>query len=270
MILERQCQGELSPVEESVLEYLASHPAGLEKLTIQELAKATYSSNATIIRLCRKFGFSGFREFRVALGRELEQQKTVTHTVDYSYPFQEKADTAAIAQNLYSLFQESIRTVHTHLDLQQVEQVVSIIQGADRTFLFGVGDTRRTIEAFINKCAKINFFPILATQAHEHSYICSRLGPRDCAVFLSYSGQGPDFEACVKILNRRRVPVVGVTANPESYLVRQSQCCILLPNLETLDRTAKIATFSAQLSFEYLLDLIFSLLYRDDQLKAPD
>ncbi len=39
-------------------------------MTIEELAKPTYTSHSAIIRLCKKLGFTGFKEFRLELGRD--------------------------------------------------------------------------------------------------------------------------------------------------------------------------------------------------------
>ncbi len=73
----------------------------LEKMTIKELAANTYSSNATIIRMCHKLGFSGFRDFKIAFVKETGNHKLITNKIDYSFPFQIEESTAAIAQNMY-------------------------------------------------------------------------------------------------------------------------------------------------------------------------
>ena len=44
----------------------------LEELSINDLAKKTYTSNATIIRLCRKTGYSGYKALKVDLIKERE------------------------------------------------------------------------------------------------------------------------------------------------------------------------------------------------------
>ena len=48
---------DFSETERQILGYLFGHHRDIGALTIKELAAITYSSNATIIRMCQKLGF---------------------------------------------------------------------------------------------------------------------------------------------------------------------------------------------------------------------
>ena len=52
----------LTRAEYRVLAHLTAHPLQVGKMTVRDLAQATYVSTATIMRLCRKLGFSGYSE----------------------------------------------------------------------------------------------------------------------------------------------------------------------------------------------------------------
>ena len=58
-----------------------------------------------------------------------------------------------------------------------------------RIFIYGYGDSQITAANFINKLAKLNLFPVLATQYGEEIYISKQLQPGDFALFISYSGR---------------------------------------------------------------------------------
>ncbi len=255
---------DFSETENQILQYLFQNDSELEKMTIKELAANTYSSNATIIRMCHKLGFSGFRDFKIAFVKETENHKLITNKIDYSFPFQIEESTAAIAQNMYSLFKECMDMVHSRLDLQILDQMAKTIEDSQRTFLFGVGDTQLTIRSFINKGAKINFFPILASENNEQYYICKHINLNDCAMFITYGGRHASFDYCVKMLRRKGVKVMVLTGNPNCFIARHSSYCITIPDME---KEAKIATFYSQMVFQYILNLLFSLLYRDYSLK---
>ena len=49
-----------------------------------------------------------------------------------------------------------------------------------------------------------------------------------------------------------------ITANKESRIAKECDYCILLPDME---ENHKIATFYSQLAFQYVLNIIYSLLY---------
>lgn len=56
-------------------------------MTIKELAQVTFSSNASIIRLCRKLGYKGFRDFKIDFMRYMESLKYVRQDIDFHFLF---------------------------------------------------------------------------------------------------------------------------------------------------------------------------------------
>ena len=65
MILDISQENKYTETEKEVIDYLMNHLDLLEELSINVLAKKTYTSNATIIRLCRKTGYSGYKALKV-------------------------------------------------------------------------------------------------------------------------------------------------------------------------------------------------------------
>ena len=102
-ILERmQAEGDFTDTEKNIIQYILSNPSSLKEGTIGNIAKNTYSSNATIVRLCKKLGFQGIRDFRQAFLVELESNKYIVNSVDYTVPFETKETTDSIINRMYS------------------------------------------------------------------------------------------------------------------------------------------------------------------------
>lgn len=59
-------------------------------MTISGLAAATYSSNAAIIRMCRKMEMKGYKEFRIQLVRDIERRQREQIPVNMDRPFMKK------------------------------------------------------------------------------------------------------------------------------------------------------------------------------------
>lgn len=245
-----------------IADYLLQNHQRLSEITIHQLSQAAYTSNATIIRMCRKLGYKGFREFRVALARELESGKYVISTVDYSYPFMPSETTETIVNSIYSLHKKSMDQVQSQLNLSDLEKIVKCLMDSRRIYLFGLGDVKLTIRSFMNKLAKIGIFPVLATENGEELFICSHITHDDCALFITYGANHASYRSCIGQLVKNNVPILALTANPDSGLVRHSAYHICVPDMEKQD---KIATFYSQLVFEYLLNLIYALIYQNIQ-----
>lgn len=52
-------------------EYIINNPDEVIYFSIANLAAKCQIGNATIIRLCKKLGFKGYQEFKVALAQEI-------------------------------------------------------------------------------------------------------------------------------------------------------------------------------------------------------
>ena len=225
-ILQQLKENHYTESEQQVIDYLLDHLEDLTLLSINDLAKKSYTSNATIIRLCHKVGYQGYRQFKLALLQELEANKYMVCQVDYTLPLQVNETSEQIIQNMFSLYQESIQQVYHHLSIKTLNKIATLMVQKKRVFIYGYGDSQITAANFINKLAKLNLFPVLATQYGEEIYISKQLQPGDFALFISYSGD--------------------------------SQYQIMIPDYE---KQNKIATFYSQLAFMYILNNLHALIY---------
>lgn len=260
-MLEKMQQSEkFTDTEKSVIQFFLEKGQDMDKMSIQEVAEKTYSSNASIIRLCRKLGYQGFREFKVAFIRELESKKFVVSHVDYSVPFNPQESTETIINRLYSLHKESMDAMQSALDIKELDMMAQYLLRARRVFLFGISDVNITLRSFMNKLLKIGIFPVLATENTEEGNICPYITKEDCALFVTYSGSHMTYQYCIKILKKNHVPILLLTANPESPIYANSTCRICVPDLEKKEH---IAVFYSQQVFSYILNLLYALLYRE-------
>ena len=72
MIIERLSdETRFTATEKKVIEFIQEHPRVVTNLSLDDLAAACFTSQASIIRLCKKLGTKGFAEFKVQLASEL-------------------------------------------------------------------------------------------------------------------------------------------------------------------------------------------------------
>ena len=67
----RSCYSEMFQAEKKVADYILKHPEEVVELNIAELAKRSETSDATVIRMCRHVGYSGFYQMKISLASEL-------------------------------------------------------------------------------------------------------------------------------------------------------------------------------------------------------
>lgn len=257
MIIEKLKENQYTETEQNVIDYLLNHLDELEHLSLHALATKTYSSNATIIRLCQKVGYKGYKTFKMDLLKEREANKYLVEDVDYTVPFQFNDVTEDIIQNMYYLYQDSIKKVFGSLDVMTLKEIAYDIIHKKRTFLFCYGDTQTTVMNFANKLVKVNIFPVMATQLGEEVFISTQLGKDDFALFITYRGQDKMHE-CMSILNKHHVKTGLISAH--TSLKPYSDLSIIIPDCE---KEHKIATFYSQLAFQYIFSNLYAIIYHE-------
>lgn len=244
--------------QQEVIDYIKQNRQHIIHTSIQDLSKATYTSNATIIRLCQKLGFKGFKDFKLALIKEIESQKYINQSVDFSLPFFRQETTPEIINNISSLYKESIDLINTQLDISYLEEIITVLIQSQRLFIYAIGDSKITAMNFINKLMKLNSYPILATENYEEIHMSANTSHKDCALFLSYSGTHSTYKKCLQILKQHHCKTIVITAHHDSFLYQYCDYHLLIPDKE---HEQKIATFYSQLTFHYILSIIYSLIY---------
>ena len=76
----------LNKSDNEILSYCIRNNKKISEMKVQQVADELYTSPASVIRFCKKLGFSGFSEFKAALKVELFQRQEETeeyHSTDF-------------------------------------------------------------------------------------------------------------------------------------------------------------------------------------------
>ncbi|MCF0115642.1 MAG: MurR/RpiR family transcriptional regulator [Erysipelotrichaceae bacterium] len=245
--------------EKSIILYLINNIDHLEDLTITSLALETYTSNATVIRFCRKLGFDGFRDFKIQLIKEAElQSKSIA--VNPNTPFLSSDSLPSVGNKIATLISNTLAKTEQNLNYDQIEKAAQMIIKCKRTFMFARGDTFNTCSSFVLKMNKVNEYPILANQWENSAQSLTNLTTNDCAVFVTYSGRNSNFLHFAEYLKELKIPTIVITGNIKSKLVKLCDVAIMVPMEENFDE--KIGVFSSQVSIELVLDIIYSAIFK--------
>lgn len=249
--------------ENTIAQYILNNTNKMEKMTIQELARETFTSNASIIRFAQKMGMEGFKDFKIRLVQSIEQRKLVLSDINPNIPFEDDASIMKIGQDMMHLAEQAIKESYQLLNEASLFQMTKYLYQAERIFLYAAGDSQIRAESFQNKLGKINKYAILATARDEFATNTANLTSMDCALFITYEAKSKNDWMAANILKEKNVPILLLTAFPESELAKYSDVMLTVPLLET-QKTEKIATFSSQIALDYLLNVLFSTLYKID------
>lgn len=246
--------------EISIAAYILSHKEQILPLSIQELARATYTSHSAISRLTHKLGLSGYKEFILKLAREFQQDAHSISNVDVNYPFEYGETPIQVAKEIAELMKETLDKNFAFLEDAQLAKAAEMLNQADKICIYALGDSQIRAKSFQNKLMKINKYAVIATELSEWEYHTVNLTQQDCAIFLTYHGLTANNLKAAQYFARHSIPFITITAAHGTELARLSTLCIQVPKDEV--KHAKIGTFSSQISFEYVLNVIYSCIYK--------
>lgn len=259
MLLEKLGRADgFSAAEQEIARCVLERREEVLKMTIGQLASAAYSSNPTIVRLCRKLGVSGFREFKIVLASELERTAGREY-VDANVPFRVQESAEEIAARIAELTQSTVRGAQELMDGRVLDAAASMLDQARHVYLFATGDSMIRALSFQGKLLKINRPVQIANLMQEQGYSAYHASAEDCAIFITYHGRQAGYEEYAATMRRNGTGLIAITAHAEGGLAGLCDHVLPLPIQE--DPTGKIATFSSQIAVEYALNVLYSCVF---------
>lgn len=251
---------DFSSSEKTIAKYILENGEDILALSIKELAKQTYTSPATIVRLCHKLGLEGFGDFKIKYSAELQFDKKNKKRIDVNFPFDKDDSNSQIAYRIASLHQEAIEDTLSLVDFKNLDKIISALNKANRIYLFGNGNSLLAGFDFQHKMMRIGKMVEMRPHAGEQGFLSYTCMPNDIAIIISYSGETTEMVTLAKFLNKIHVPILGITSIGDNQL---SKYCTYILNTGSREKIfSKIAPYSSKTSISYLLDLIFSCIFK--------
>ena len=245
--------------EQIISEYILKNKDLILEMSIHELALKTHSSTSTIVRLCRKIGLKGYKDFKIKFSAELQQHCDTFTNVNYDFPFTENDSYTEIAGKIYELSKESMKLTQQLLNTTTINKAVRMILGARRIGVFAEGDSYIRALSFQNRLMKINI-NLISTSIHgENDQLANTFTKEDCAIIISYSGETKTPARTTKILRKNHAKIIAITSNPTSHIARLSD--IIVPLVKKENQSIRFSTFSSQVAIEYVLNVLYSCLF---------
>lgn len=190
-----------------IAKYILENPEKVLHQSVAQLAEFSASGEASILRLCRQIGFSGFRDFKLALAAEVGRPGLVSSA---------GASPDAAIQMLHDTLAENLVIAHSHVDTETLDKVASVLATSRRIDLYGAGMSGVTAELFAYRLLRAGLTAVTfrnASMAHE---VANGLGPGCVAIGISISGLTDDTLQFIKGASAAGATTVAITNRARS------------------------------------------------------
>lgn len=258
LILASQYKAQASNAELGAINYILGHPDEIPRLSVKALSALSYSSQSTIVRLCRKLGFSGYRDMQQSLVYELamrEQHNPRLAEADVSMSLSKIMEVVTY-RNMAAL-DDSLKIV----DEKEVKKAVDLICAADSVLLFGLGASQLVAQDAYLKFIRIDKPCSCCEDIHSQYVLAHNAKPTDVAIVISYSGYTEEILRCAEYLKAQGTPIIAITRFKSSPIARLSACCLFVVAAEDLYRTGAMSSRISQLN---MIDILYvACVYRN-------
>ncbi len=251
----------LTPLEAKVAADILARKDIDEAMPLRDVATGSGVSEAMVVKVAKKLGFAGFRDFRQGL-------------VDYY-----KSDTAAlhaeisaddtsgeIVQKVFRTAMQALEETFAILDLAAFDRAADYLHRARQRDFYGLGGSAQIARDVSHKFLRIGIRSSVFDDAHMMMMSAALLGPDDVAIAFSHSGSTSAVIDAVELARRNGARTIAVTNYPDSP-VAQSVDLVLCSTAQNNPLLGENAT--ARIAQLNLLDALFVAVAQRDR-KAAD
>lgn len=239
--------------EKLVIEYILSHPDQVAKGSIYHLAEHTFTSPSTIVRLCKKLSFVGFKDFKSNLISEVavikEAKKDMKKEITQSDDIESIADLIT-EKNIISL--ENTKNL---IDLKTMAACVDLILNANQLSIFGIGSSLIVAKDAQQKFMRINRRCSVFEDWHVQYLEASNMTKGDVGMIISYSGETDEMVRCTKLMKDKGTTVISITRYVTSRISKLADYNIYVSADESTFRSGAMASRISQLN---IIDILFT------------
>lgn len=245
-------QKALTKSERKVAEVVLTHAENVIYFSVTDLAEQAEVGDTTVLRFCRKIGFKGYQEFKLALAQELVNPVQSLHqeVTDEDSPI-------VIAQKVTATNVQAIQDTVTLIDPEQLERAVSVLQKAKRIHCYGVGTSGVTALDAKFKFLRIGLPVDAYNDGHIQAMAASTLETGDVAIGISVSGSTKDTVDTLKLAKEAGATVICITQYTRAPITKIADIVLLSAAKETPLQGGALSSKIAQL---HVIDILYTAL----------
>ena len=251
-------------IEKPVIRYILDNPRKVTTMDIHTLAKIGYCSAPTIVRICKKNGFEGFKDVKLAIMNELTFNEEIFRNKFIDF---EGDDIHRTAQIVLNENVNAITNTYNLIDFIELNKIIEKIDEAKIIRLFGIGASYLVCKDFQQKLERINKYSILHEDTHMQFISASNIQKDEIAIVISYSGMTQEIVKMANMIKDNGANLISITRYDSNKLMNLADYKMFVPSIEGLQRISAGSSRISQLS---LIDVIFNAYVDKMKLKYAD
>lgn len=238
--------------EKKLADFILTAQDRVARMSISELSEACGVADATVSRFCRRLGFRGFPDFKLAVANA-----TVRRLTDnpLSGEITQQDTLEEISRKLLAANSLAMTQTLEVLDLAMIHEAALLLRQARSVLCMGQGGSMLIASEAAHLFSTISnrFHPV--SDSHMQAMAAAMIEEDDVILFFSYSGSTLAMLDTLKVAKERGGKVILVTRFPNSPGAQLADVVLQCGANENPLQSGSIPARIAQM---YLLDILFT------------
>ncbi|MEG0767406.1 MAG: MurR/RpiR family transcriptional regulator [Clostridia bacterium] len=259
----RMTLDEMTAVERRIAAHILSTPERVLSATAGEIALASKTSPASVVRFSRMLGYETLAEMKEALRSDV----TLLRAQDVEIVLQTNDSLAEISQKILAKVQYTLGETLLLQREKDISTVVDAMLGADTIHLLGVGASSLAAIDLQKKLMRIGRRCTYHTDTDLALVGIAYATPRDVVLAFSYGGRTRQVNFAVETARSHSAYTIAVTKLGKNPLAAAADIVLPLPENEKELRVGAVHSRYAQL---LLVDLLFMGMIHKQHENLPE
>ena len=234
----RMVYSELGNNGTKIADYILTDPAKASKSSISAVARDLNVADSTIYEFARKLGFTGYKEFKNSLLREISE--TDDHGIA---PGINEGDSAyEIACKVFDSDLVIIQDTRTLIDGKAYEEAAKSMLNAGVVAFFGIGGSNTTAYVAYHRFLRTPVRCHFDMEYNTQLMTASLLSPNDCGLVFSHAGSNSQMIRIAKMIRQRGAKLIVITGHPLSEVAKQADITLLATSKELLYQSESLVS----------------------------
>lgn len=256
LLIQLQEMKQFTRNEKDVARYILEHLEDIANMSAEELARASLTSKATVVRLAQKVGLSGYHEFRLKLIAEINQHIRIGQILA-SEPITSASTYSDIIHTVSGLHDKAITTTRLAFSEQDMCTIERYLHEVECIDIYGTGISYAVAQAAAFKFATLGIESSAYESINGH-YLAARKHKKTIAFVISFTGANRSVEMMAKYLRiATNNHVVGILGPYNACTKEWCHEVVEIANRDSLLSLDVITSFAAA---NYVFDIFFSML----------
>lgn len=264
MILEKlRDTNNLTTQEKLIASYILENPDKVKSVSSRKLAKLTYASQSTVIRLCKKLGFDSFKEFQIEYNLDYKNS-LLYYEIDNDTPINMKTRYEEIIHLLPKIQMNTLTKLQSTLNQNTMIRVANYLTHADYIDLYGLGLSNIIVKQAAFKFMSIGFNCAVHDGLNTH-YVLTANANKRVALLLTFTGKNATILNISKKLMQNHIYTVIMCENNSENL---HEYCNEVICIDSGISYLNLESYTSIISAHFAFDILFSLMLTNNYDKS--